>query len=178
MTQWIRLAAQRTTAPVRFDFKPVDPSLEQLIETPILVMTGMAEPKLEETDIAALRRHLQAGGFLFINNTSGFAQFDREARELIRRLFPDRDLQRLPGEHPVLTGMFHIETGVDTASQQQVPIQLDAITVDGRAVLVYSPRDALAMLKGIHDPFAHAYDARTARKLSLNILTYALRQDR
>ena len=59
--------------------------------------------------------------------------------------------------------------------QNSVSRQLEMISVRGRAVIVYSPVDTLALLKGIHDSYANAYDADSARRVSLNILSYALR---
>ena len=52
----------------------------------------------------------------------------------------------------------------------------EAVFIDGRrAVIVYSKNDTLAMLKGVHDPYANAYDAESARKIALDIICYAVR---
>ena len=174
--QLIRLAAQRTSVPVEYELRPVDPNIEQLADTPVVILTGLDEPQFSDNQVEALRRHLQAGGFLFINNTSGYSRFDREARRLIERIMPDRPLEAVPGDHPLLSGLYRIESMHDAATGKERPAELEAVTVDERAAIVYSKNDTLAMLKGIHDPYANAYDAESARQLSLNILTYALRR--
>ena len=139
-------------------------------------MTGMDDPQLDDAEVEALRRHVQAGGFLFINNTSGFATFDREARRLIERVMPQQSLDPVPAEHELFNGLYEIEQVRDAVTQQPRAAELEAVFIDQRAAIVYSKNDTLGMLKGIHDAFANAYDAESARKLALNITTYALRQ--
>jgi hypothetical protein len=176
LNQVLRLAHERTSVPVAFEIKAVDPDVTQLAETPVLIMTGMDAPQFTAEQITTLRRHLNAGGFLFINNTSGFAKFDREARALIASIYPDQKLDAVAAEHPLLAGMYKVAEARDHGTLAARPAQLEAVTINDRAVIVYSPNDTLAQLKGIHDPFANAYDADSARKLTLNILTYALQR--
>jgi hypothetical protein len=174
--QLIRLAASETSIPMSFDLRPVDPTPNQLLETPILIMTGMDDPKLDDAAVTTLRRHLQAGGFLFINNTSGYALFDRQARALIHRIIPDQPLEKLPASHKIFSSLYTIDHVQDMPTGADRPAQLEGVTLDGRLVIVYSPNDTLAMLKGIHDPYANAYDTASARKLALNILCFAMKQ--
>lgn len=173
--QLIRLASLRTSVPVAYELEAVGAELEQIAETPILIMTGMNEPRLSDDEVVALRRHLAAGGFLFINNTSGFARFDREARALIGRLMPDRKLEALPADHDVFSALYEVkQVRHHTTGQAREP-ELYAVNVEDRAAILYAPNDTLGMLKGVHDPYANAYDAPSARKLALNILCYALK---
>ncbi|MCK4293052.1 MAG: DUF4159 domain-containing protein [Planctomycetes bacterium] len=174
--QLIRLAALRTSIPIAYELKSVDAEIQQLTDTPLLIMTGMDEPRLTAEHIAALQRHLQAGGFLFINNTSGFAKFDREARALIPRLLPEHKLQPVPAEHGLYHALYDIDQVRHAATRLPRKPDLHAVFIGQRAVVVYSPTDTLGMIKGIHDPYANAYDAESARRLALNILCYALGQ--
>lgn len=172
--QLIRLASLKTSIPVEYKLLPVDPSVEQLVDTPVVLMTGMSHPRLSDKDIAVLRRHIQAGGFLFVNNTSGFALFDREARALIDGIAPDRKLEPLPEDHPIFHTLYDIDTMRDAGTLAARKPEIEAVVADGRAVIVYSKNDTLGMLKGVHDPYANAYDTVSARKLALNVLCYAL----
>jgi len=174
--QLIRLASLKTSIPVDFELRPVDPELKQLADTPLVIITGMGESRLTDEDIAVLRRHVQAGGFIFINNTSGFARFDREARELIARIFPTHTLETLPADHPVFHSLYDIDQMQSAGTMVQRPAELEAVVVNGRVVVAYSRNDTLGMLKGVHDPYANAYDGDSARKLALNILCYALQR--
>jgi hypothetical protein len=173
--QLVRLASLKTSIPVQYELRAVDADVRQLADTPVVVMTGMGEPKLDDDEVAALRRHIRAGGFLFINNTSGFAKFDREARDLILRIVPDRPLDALPADHPVFHALYDIAAARDAGSMSERKPELEGVTVDGRAVIVYSRNDTLGMLKGVHDPYANAYDTASARRLALNVLCYAMR---
>lgn len=174
--QLIRLAARHTSLPVGYELAEVDATLEQLAEVPVLVMTGMSDPQLGDAQLQALRRHLQAGGFLFINNTSGYAKFDREARALIAELLPGQSLEPVPADHELLHSLYEIVEVRDAGTMQPREPELEAVTVGGRVVVVYSSRDTLGMLKGLHDPYANAYDRDSAQQLALNVLTYALQQ--
>lgn len=176
LNQLIRTAAQQTSIPMEFSIKPVDPDVNQLIDTPVVVMTGMDDPKLSDSQIDALRAHLQAGGFLFINNTSGYAKFDREVRAMVKRIFPDQNLAALPAEHPVFSSMSKITTARDAGTLKERAAELEGLTLGKRTVIIYSKNDTLAQLKGVHDPYANAYDATSARAIALNILTYAIKK--
>ena len=62
--------------------------------------------------LAVQCRHLQAGGFLFINNCSGYNAFDRAARALAARLFPDQKLAAVPSDDALFKAFHTIATGV------------------------------------------------------------------
>jgi len=172
--QLIRLTALKTSVPVAYDLKAVDPEVGQLADTPVVLMNGMGEPNLDADAIAALRRHIQAGGFLFINNTSGFAKFDREARSLVSRLLPDHKLQAVPKDHPLYHTLYDIEAVRGAGTHQGREPDLEAAFIGDRAAVVYAPTDTLGMLKGVHDPYANAFDAHSARRLALNVLCYGI----
>lgn len=174
--QLIRLAAQQTSIPMSFDLKPVNPSPQELLDTPTLIMTGMNDPGLSEQAIVNLKRHLQAGGVLFINNTSGFALFDRQVRALIAQIIPDKPLEKLPSNHPIFSSLYTITDLSDMGTGSKRAAELFGVTLNDRLVIIYSPNDTLGMLKAIHDPFANAYDTASAQKLALNILCFALKQ--
>ncbi len=174
--QLLRLAANHTSVPIEFELRTVDASLEQLADVTVLIIHGMDDPVLSDTDVSVLRRHLQAGGFIFINNTSGFATFDRAARTLITRITPDVALEKIPLDHPLLTNLYTIDVMRDAGTMKPRAPDVEAVTVNSRAVIVYCPTDTLAQLKGIHDPYANAYDRESASKLALNILTYAMKR--
>ena len=175
LQQLIRFAAQETSVPMGFDLRPVDAKVEMLADTPIVIVNGLDDPALSDGEVDALRRHVQAGGFVFINNTSGYATFDRAARDLIARIAPDTPLAQLPADHAVFSALHPVSQARDAGSLQPRDIELWGVTIGGRTAIVYSPADTLALLKGVHDPYANAYDAATARALSLNILCHALR---
>ena len=80
-------------------------SVNDVLETPVLFITGRNKLELavEQKDI--LREYVNQGGFIFVEACNGEgcagAEFDLSFRELIKELFPDSLLRRLPPEHPI-----------------------------------------------------------------------------
>ena len=107
---------------------------------------------------------------------SGFARFDRYARALMQAILPDRPIETVQADDAILHSLYDIQAMRDAGTQQPRAVELYKMTLDGRAAIVYSPADTLGRLKGIHDPYANAYDQDSARRLALDILTYAMKR--
>jgi hypothetical protein len=137
-------------------------------------MTGFKDPRLSDEEVGALRRHLQAGGFLFINNCSGYHAFDKHTRALVKRLFPDQKLEALAKDDALFKSFHTITGGRDRASGAARAVELEGIRIKKRLVLVYSKNDMVTHLKMVSDPFGNGYDADTCRKLAVNVVAYAL----
>jgi hypothetical protein len=82
----------------------------------------------------------------------------------------------VPADHELFKSRYEVKSARDAGTLAQREAELEMVSLDGRAAIVYSKNDTLAMLKGVHDPYANAYDAESARKIALNILTYAARR--
>jgi hypothetical protein len=172
--QMLRHVATASSLAVAFDLAYVDPTDVKIAPYPFLYMTGFRDPRLDDEQLGALRRHLQAGGFLFVNNCSGYNAFDRHARALVGRLFPDQKLSEVPATNPLFRSFYTITGGKDRQSGEARRIELEGITVKNRLVLVYSKNDMVTHLKQVSDPFGNGYDAETCRKLAVNVVAYAL----
>jgi hypothetical protein len=170
----LRHVATASSLAVAFDLKYVDPDEVQIADYPFLYLTGFRDPKLDDRQLGALRRHLQAGGFLFVNNCSGYNAFDRHARAVVGRLFPDQALAEVPAGHPLLRSFYTVTGGKDRQSGEPRKVELEGITVKDRLVLVYSKNDMVTHLKQVSDPYGNGYDADTCRKLAVNVVAYAL----
>jgi hypothetical protein len=172
--QLLRQLASTSSLAVAFDLKYVDPTEAKIAPFPFLYMTGFRDPQLSNEEVAALRRHMQAGGFLFINNCSGYNAFDRHMRTLVSRLFPDQPLAPLPKDHPLFRSFYAVSEAKDRQSNEPRPIELEGITIKNRLVLVYSKNDMITHLKQVSDPFGNGYDSDTCRQLAVNVVAYAL----
>ena len=172
--QWLRHLAGETSLAVQFDLKYVDPSEAKIAPYPFLFLTGFRDPRLNDDEVGALRRHMQAGGFLFINNCSGYHAFDRHIRALSSRLFPDQKLEALPREHPLFRALHTIAEVKDRQTGEARPLELEGIHIKNRLVLLYSKNDMITHLKQVSDPFGNGYDADSCRKLAVNVVAYAL----
>jgi hypothetical protein len=80
-------------------------SVADLLEAPVLFISGTTSLKLSEDERQALKQYVEQGGFLFVEACDGpgcdAAAFDRDFRKLVRELFPESDLRRLPPDHAV-----------------------------------------------------------------------------
>ena len=80
-------------------------SVEDLLEAPVLFISGRNALNLTAEQKQNLQRYVQAGGFIFAEASDGFGcdgkAFDASFRELMTELFPDAALRLLPPDHPV-----------------------------------------------------------------------------
>jgi hypothetical protein len=172
--QLLRHLANESSLAVAFDLKSVDPTDSKIAPFPFLYMTGFRDPKLSDEEINSLRRHLHAGGFLFINNCSGYNAFDRHVRTTVARLFPDQKLAPVTKDHQLFRSFYNVGNAKDRQSGEDRAIELEGVTVKNRLALVYSKNDMVTHLKQVSDPFGNGYDAESCRKLAVNIVAYAL----
>jgi hypothetical protein len=172
--QWLRNVAVDSSLAVGFDLKPVDAQPGKLDNYPFVYMTGHKDPKLTDEEIKTLRQHLQASGFLFINNCCGRNAFDQHVRAMIGKIFPDQKLTKLTPEHPLYKSFFTVTAARDRQAGTARELELEGIVIKDRLVLVYSKNDMVTQLKRVSDPFSNGYDAETCRQMALNIVAYAL----
>jgi hypothetical protein len=174
--QWMRHIAIDSSLAVGFDLKYVDANEAQLAPYPFLYLTGHRDPRLSDKEVAALRQHLQAGGFLFINNCCGRSAFDQHVRALVGRLFPDQKLGKVAADHALFKSFFAITQSKDRQSGLARASELEGITIKDRLVLVYSKNDMVTALKQVSDPYGNGYDAESCRRLTMNLVAYALQK--
>lgn len=75
--------------------------VEDLLETPVLFLSGDAALDLTADQKRNLRDYVSQGGFLFAEACCEGQAFDRSFRQLMQELFPDQPLRLLPPEHPI-----------------------------------------------------------------------------
>jgi hypothetical protein len=85
-----------------------------LFHYPFLFMSGVGGWEVNEEEAEILRRHLLGGGFLFVDDFHGKAQWNN-FHKCIRKVFPDREPIEIPLEHPI----FHMI--YDLKERPQVP---------------------------------------------------------
>jgi hypothetical protein len=172
--QMLRHVALDSSLAVGFDLKHVDADESQLAPYPFLYLTGHRDPRFTDDEVAALRHHLQAGGFLFINNCCGRSAFDQHVRALVARIFPEEELKPLAPEHALYQSFFTVAGARDRQTGADRPLELDGISIKDRLVLVYSKNDAVSQLKQVSDPYGNGYDADSCRRLVVNVVAYAM----
>ncbi|MEM9190127.1 MAG: DUF4159 domain-containing protein [Myxococcota bacterium] len=111
-----------------------------IFDTPFLYWSGDTsfEP-LSEGELRGLRRFVEFGGFVLIDDASpGQEGFDESVRRDLRRAFPERPLLPLSATHTVYRSFYLIDRPV---GRVRGPDRLSAIEHRGRAAVIYSRHD-------------------------------------
>jgi len=114
-----------------------DPSL---FKSPFLYWSGdRAFPALKQAELTGLRRFVEYGGFLLIDDASPETQgFDDSVRRELERAFPQRRLMRLQRDHTLFRSFYLLDRPVGRVAE---PSYVEAIMNAGRAAVVYSRHD-------------------------------------
>ena len=146
---------------------------DDLWQVPYLYMTGHGNVKWSERELVVLRRYLEQGGFLHVDDNYGM---DESIRREIARLFPDRPLVEVPWDHPVYRIVYEFPKGLPKIHEHDgKPAQGFGVFVDGRLVLYYSYQSDLG--DGWEDPDVHKDPPEkheAALRMGVNLFTYAV----
>jgi hypothetical protein len=172
---WLAEFETRTGVKTHREEKIVSLTDENLRAFPFLYMTGHGTIRLTPEEVSALRRHLEAGGFLFADDNYGM---DQSFRAVVRQLFPEEKLEELPNSHPIYHCYYDLPGLPKIHEHDGKPPRGYGITIDGRLVLFYSYESDIG--DGLEDPNVHndPLDKRElAIKMAVNILMYAITQN-
>ncbi len=164
----------RTNIPVSGDDAAVvEPGSAALFQYPFVFAAGHGNFRLSDAELPNVRRWLDAGGFLWVDDDFGIApSFRRE----IKRLYPDEELVEIPYDHPVFHQLYEFPHGLPKIHEHDGgPARGYGIVRDGRLCVFFSfdcdLGDGLEDEEIHHDP----PDKREAAlRMSMNIVQYAL----
>jgi hypothetical protein len=169
------LAAIRTRAglPVEPRERVVTLSDAALWSLPYLYMTGHGNVHWSDRDLVTLRRYLERGGFLHIDDNYGM---DHSIRREIARLFPGIPLVDVPLDHPIYHLVYDLPRGIPKIHVHDgLPAQGLGIFLNGRLVLYYSYQsdlgDGWEDFEVHHDP-PEKHEA--ALEMGVNLFAYAV----
>lgn len=170
---------QRTSVETRLPPTRVKLSDPQLFESGFAYWSGKAAfPALSDAELIGLRRFIEFGGFLLIDDAAPeVAGFDQSVRRELERAFGAGQLHKLPAEHVVYRSFYLLNRPYGRAVGSD---SLEAIERSGRAAVIYSRHD----LGGAWDRdnlgnFYHAVEGgdgqrELAMRLGVNLVLYAL----
>lgn len=169
----LKAIAQRTPLRVAERERVVRLSDDELWQVPYLHMTGHGNVKWSDADLATLRRYLEQGGFLHIDDNYGMDESIR--RELVR-LYPDRPMVEVPWDHPVYRVVYPFPKGLPKIHEHDgKPAQGFGIFLDGRLVIYYSYESDLG--DGWEDIEVHNNTPELheqALRMGVNLFVYAV----
>jgi hypothetical protein len=163
----------RTALGVAGEEKVVTLRDDDLWGVPYIYMTGHGNVAWSEADLVTLRRYLQQGGFLHIDDNYGM---DASVRRELARLFPGRALVEVPLDHPVYHLVYDFPRGIPKIHQHDgKPAQGFGIFLDGRLAVFYSYQTDLG--DGWEDPEVHndpPEKREAALRMGVNLFAYAV----
>jgi hypothetical protein len=157
----------------------VQPGKEDLSSFTFLYLAGLDDFHLDAAAVTALRRFLESGGTLLINNGLGLGTFDAAVRRELRKILPNSQLNPVPPGHPIFSTVNKITEAKYTPAalawkpELQGPC-LEGVSLNGDLKVIYSPLDLEAGWQGMDHPLARAYEPECAMKLGVNVIMYAM----
>jgi hypothetical protein len=133
VTHWMDVWYERL---YNWQYMSIDHSVEELLDAPVLFMSGKVSFKLKDAEKAKLRDYVLGGGMLFGEAADGSKLFGDSFRALARELFPDLEITPLPADHAIYTVKYTDEL----AKGGKVP-PLEAVRNGVRVLMLLSPKD-------------------------------------
>ena len=151
--------------------KVVAPNSVELLNYPMVFMTGHGNVFFDENTIENLRNYLTSGGFLHISDNYGMDKFIR--REM-KKVFPKLEFQEIPYNHPIYHQTYSFESLPKIHEHDNKPAQGFGMFYKGRLVCFYDYQCDLS--DGWEDKAVH-HDPQELRekalKMGANLVQYA-----
>ena len=146
----------------------------ELYQYPFVVMTGEEPFELTDRQRSAMRSYVRAGGFIVASAACESEAWGDSFKAEVSKAFPGLTLTRLPTSHP----LFHIVYNVSRSRHIRGgsrPVHLEALMVDGRITVVYSPDGNNDNANAGGDCCCcGGNEVRGARQINVNLLAYAM----
>ncbi len=169
----LKAIGERTPLRVAAREKVVRLTDDDLWQVPFIHMTGHGNVRWSDPERATLRRYLEQGGFLHVDDNYGM---DESIRREIARLFPERGLVEVPWDHPVYRVVYEFPKGLPKVHEHDgKPAQGFGIFLEGRLALYYSFQTDLG--DGWEDPEVHRDPPEkheAALRMGVNLFMYAV----
>ncbi|CAN5890367.1 DUF4159 domain-containing protein [soil metagenome] len=173
LTELVRFAREHTLLDLGTEEVVVELTSDNLFQYPYLYLTGHGNVVFTEEEVVRLRRYLEGGGFLHVDDNYGLDPYIR--RELAK-VFPDQEFRLLPNDHPIYHSHFAFPEGLPKIHEHDgKPAQCFGLFHEGRLVVFYSYESDLG--DGWDPPEVHNNPPEVrlqALRMGANILVYAM----
>lgn len=171
----IRFANQELKTNIHPEPTTVEVGSQEIFNYPFVHLTGHGNVVFSDSDARNLRRYLEAGGFLHVDDNYGL---DPYIRREMKKVFPEKDFIELPPSYPIFNQKFSFPDGLPKIHEHDnKPAQAFGIFINDRLVCLYTYETDLG--DGWEDPEVHnnPEDIRLkALRMGANILSYVFQQ--
>lgn len=157
----------------------------------MLYMHGQRSFEISQEEIRNVRKYLENGGVLFVDACCGSPKFNASFRQLMKQMFPDIPLERIPVEHELFSQEIghNLESvrrrsplndegkGILKPVEHNGPPFLEGISIDGRFAVIYSKYDISCALEKQTSLSCIGYVPEDAAKIATNVVLYSVLQD-
>ena len=171
----LAFARENTLLDVAPEPTTVELSSDRLFTVPVLFLNGHGNVAFTDVEAGRLRRYLEGGGFLIVNDDYGL---DASIRRELGRVFPEQPLQPLPPSHPVYRAHYAFPDGLPKIHEHDgEPAVGYGLFHEGRLVVFYAHESDLGdgwEPEGVHPTPPAVREA--ALRMGVNLLVYAMTQ--
>jgi len=157
------------------DDVPVTLDDERLYSYPMLYATGHGTIRPTGADLERLRRYLDSGGFLWVDDNYGL---DESFRTMVGELYPDRRLEPLSSRHPIYRAYYDLPGLPKVHEHDGDPAQgYGVFDGQGRLAILYTWSSDIG--DGLEDPAVHDNPPQVreaAIQMAVNVCVFALTQ--
>ena len=147
----------------RFDTKEaqVEAGSPEIFNYAFVHMTGHGRWALTDAEAQNMRKYLEAGGFLHIDDNYGLDEYVRPA---LKKIFPNAELKELPFSHPIYHQKYNFPNGLPKIHEHdEKPPKGYGLIHEGRLVCFYTTETDLG--DGWEDPEVHNDSPENTRRL-------------
>jgi hypothetical protein len=164
-----------TNIHVNPEYKFVDISSDEIFSYPFLFMTGHGNVLFSQEEVERLRKYLENGGFLYIDDDYGL---DKPMRREMKKVFPGKDFVELPFKYGMYSDLYEFKSGPPkTHEHNGKPPQGFGIFIGKRLAVYYTyesnPSDGWDDTEVHNDPESKRLEAL---KFGANLIVWALSQ--
>lgn len=156
----------------------------------LVFMHGRNAFRLTDAERRQLKTYIERGGMLMADSICASRAFTNSFRQEIAAIFPDRKLEPIPADDPLLTpkyGGFDLKTvtrrdpqprgdGPMKPALRRVPPELEGIKFGDRWGVVFSRYDISCALEKHDSLDCRGYSRTDAARIGLNVVLYSLQQ--
>jgi hypothetical protein len=173
LPNFLRYVREHTLLDVAPQPDVVELSSDKIFSYPFLFMSGHGNVVFSDSEARRLRRYLENGGFLYVDDDYGI---DEYLRREMKKVFPEQEFVELPFNHEIYHTHFEFPRGLPKIHEHDGEAPRGyGILHEGRLVVYYTMETNIS--DGWESPEVHndpPEKREAAFRMGTNILTYAM----